>query len=216
MDRHQLWDKRLAYVASLDIESDRLGNGEPGPESVAANARASGSPVAPNAEREAARFCQMPALTRGFRPNSRLYNVLGESRVLGKEALLGTVLSFQERLYLRPEFEIAELEGTWILETDDRTPLWCRYKGVIRPGPLWSAVVRGQRLDSPLPAESTALTRDAIEAAAIPVKTYITARFESGNTKYKWLVERQCAGYGYVHVWYQKVIRSTFDVYALI
>jgi hypothetical protein len=46
-------------------------------------------------------------------------------------------------------------------------------------------------------------------------KLFITPRFDTAYPKYKWLTERQCAGFGLLTIDDGQIVQATFDIYSL-
>jgi hypothetical protein len=121
------------------------------------------------------------------------------------------VESFEERAFVpvAADEKAGMVEGSIVIRTDDGAILDSRYGGSLtvryplrvrreRDGALWED---DRRRDPVVPPFRTS--------------AFIAPRFESSSPKYRWLVERQCAGFGIVEVTSAGQWRATYDFYAL-
>ena len=139
--------------------------------------------------------------TPGEAKQQLVYNALGEARVLGEEALTGHVEFAQDTIRYLPTANFADISGRFLILTGGSQRVEAEYEGVVRAGKSWFSVCDSyaQRLgDTP-----------------ITTKAHMRLRFETGSTKYRWLVKYQCVGYGTMLIRWGAPCQSTFDIYAL-
>jgi hypothetical protein len=144
-----------------------------------------------------------------FEPR-RVYHVFEDRRTEGNDAILGQVTHFEERAFLpvSGEEKAGMVEGSIVIRTDDGATIDSRYGGSISVRyPLRVRRERnGSTGDNGAPMEKPAPFRTNV---------FIAPRFETSSQKYRWLAERQCAGFGIVEVTPAGDWRATYDFYAL-
>jgi hypothetical protein len=187
MNRRNFLDKRLDYLFSFDLDLARS-RGRPGntcPAVITSQAHDFGQ------------------LADAQKPP--IYNALGDARVLAEEAIAGRVEFAQDTIRYLPDSDFAEIRGRVVLKTNDEQTIQGEYEGVARAGRSWLAV-RSSFGEQSAPAG----VRDEIET-----KANVRLRFETGSTKYQWLVKYQCVGYGKLGLRGGEPSSATFDIYAL-
>lgn len=134
-----------------------------------------------------------------------VYNAHGESRVLSDEALTGRVEFAQDTIRYVPQSDFADVLGRVVLKTDDQQTIQGEYTGVVRAGRSWYALRSGFG-----DARVSELKRAAVET-----KAHVRIRFETGSTKYRWIVGYQCVGFGRFLLCHGEPAAAMFDIYAL-
>ncbi|HKQ70036.1 MAG TPA: DUF3237 family protein [Polyangiaceae bacterium] len=188
MERATFYEKNLRYVLSFDAD---LGLAR----------RASTAAEYPQRRDEVA---ALGAHTHVFDSANEapVYNALSESRVLGGElAVTGHLRFLQERAEFMPSADYGRWDGRLVLYTEDRQVIEAKFDGFFRAGHRWHWVQRG---------ESAAEGDGSVET-----KAFLSVRFETGSSKYKWIVGVQCVAYGLMGVLNGDLTRVTFDVYAM-
>jgi len=128
-----------------------------------------------------------------------VYHVLDDISVEGNDAITGAVRMSRDWVFLPSGDKYGSIEGSLVIETDDDAVIDSRYKGCLAVGSLGVGHF----------GDSTA------ELGATRAKLFIAPRFETSYPKYKWLTERQCAGFGIVDIENGMAVRATMDIYAL-
>jgi hypothetical protein len=188
MERQSLFSKQLNYLFSFDLD---LG-------AARADAR-KGAPA------DSAAVMTSSANRADPNPKTNVYHALGASNVLGYDALSGTVEFVQDTIRYLPRNNFAEIFGRLVIRSDDNQLIQGEYAGMARSGRGWLAVrssygSRGQQ---------------SAREPAVDAKAHVRVRFETGSTKYQWLVGHQCVGYGTLELCRGEPARGTFDIYAL-
>lgn len=133
-----------------------------------------------------------------FDPQS-VYHVLDEDSVASNEAIRGRVELSRDSAFIPDQQPVGAIEGSIVVVTFDDAIIDSRYVGSLALGPLGSG-----HFDSPTDPDRHSR-----------VRVFIAPRFETAYPKYKWLTERQCAGFGVLEVQEGQVSRATFDIYAM-
>jgi hypothetical protein len=128
------------------------------------------------------------------------YHVFDDSIVEDNDALVGTVRWTEEDITVGAG-GVGEISGVIALATDDGAVIDSRYQGSMLLGPLGGRCFAA-------PANPAAPSR-------VRVRSFIAPRFDSPYTKYKWLTERQCAGFGMIEMFDGRIVTATFDIYAM-
>lgn len=131
---------------------------------------------------------------------SEVFHALGDESVMGHEALAGKVVWFDERLLITGESDVGRTDSTVTVRTSDGALIWSRYRGRLRLGRLGL-----RRLLVPVSNES---------ASTFQAKAFVTPRFETDSSRYKWLTERQCVAYGRLDIKDGVIASASYDVYA--
>jgi len=131
-----------------------------------------------------------------------VYHVLDDTTVEDNDAIVGTVGNVHDTAVVACHDTVAAVEGRITIQTRDEGALiHSHYKGSLSLGPLGLAHF-----------EPLAEQRPERETRA---KMFIGPRFETAHPKYKWLAERQCAGFGLMTIRGGCASRYTVDIYAL-
>jgi hypothetical protein len=139
--------------------------------------------------------------------DARVYNALNEARTLGAEALKGRIQFLQQWIVYPAGQHFAELRGRLTILADDGAVLESEYAGVFHPDTLRREL---PALDpSPLPGAALSASSN------LQTKAFLSMRFDTGSTKYRWLVQYQCAAFGRLALEGGTPILGTFDVYAM-
>ena len=133
-------------------------------------------------------------------PEQPVYSALGEPRVMGEEIPAGHVEFMQETMYYLPHQQYADISGRVLFRAKDEQLIEADYEGVVRAGRAWLAV-RNEY--------------GGKQGSHIETKAHIHLRFETGSTKYRWLVKHQCVGYGKLWLHTGEPSFATFDIYAV-
>jgi uncharacterized protein DUF3237 len=191
MERKEFFNKRLLYLFSVDLPlPDRS--------------------VQSQGDARPANFASHTHLFKNAQ--APIYNALSEARVLkalgepGEEAIGGQVHLLQEWTSYVPGQEFGEIHGRMVIFTHDDEVLESAYTGIFSAGPQWHWLTAA--------AASNAGDR-ARSRARLEAKAFISARFDTTSTRYRWLVEHQCVGYGRLKLEAGNPTSATFDVYAL-
>jgi hypothetical protein len=134
--------------------------------------------------------------------SSPVYNALGDARVLGETAITGHVACVQERIDFLHGEKYGEINGRLVIRTADACLIEGEYSGVLRAGARWQ-LLQGDY-------ESIVQNERALETRA-----QISTHFETGSTKYRWLVQHRCVGYGSMKLKRGEPTWASFDIYAL-
>lgn len=132
---------------------------------------------------------------------SVVYNALGETQVGGEPAITGFVNLAQDKIDFPPGREYGEMTGRLVIRTPDGSMIESAYTGVLRSRTSWPLLTRDYGAE-----------KDAPEVEA---KAQLTTRFETGAAKYRWLVSRQCAGFGCLRLRGGEPTWASFDIYSL-
>jgi hypothetical protein len=159
-----------------------------------------GSRAAPPTARERAAAEQKLKEARDPGPWA-VYHVLDDITVEDNDAITGAVRMVRDWVFLPTGDKFGAIEGSLVIETDDDAVIDSRYKGCLSVGSLGIG-----HFDESAPEEKGVPTR---------AKLFIAPRFETAYPKYKWLTERQCAGFGLVDIEDGVAVRATIDIYAL-
>jgi len=134
---------------------------------------------------------------------SSAFHVRGDSTVLGNDAVEGKVVWFDERLFLNKSNDTGDIEARLTVRTIDDALIWTRYTGKLRLGRMgYRRLLIGTRRDEPEGFSDYEL------------KAFITPRFETDSSKYRWLTERQCVAYGQVSIKAGRICSAKYDVYS--
>jgi hypothetical protein len=126
-----------------------------------------------------------------------VYHVQDDITVEGNDAVSGHVQVSRDAVSLGRNERFGSIEGSLVIVTEDDAVIDSRYRGSLAVGAL------GIGHFDDIPSEPTR------------ARVFITPRFETSYPKYKWLTERQCAGFGVVDIVNGGACRATFDIYAL-
>jgi hypothetical protein len=138
--------------------------------------------------------------------DSRVFQVLGERVSDDVQPLSGTIVEGGDWPFLREDIDIGTVDVRVVIRTDDRPAeiIHASWGGVFPIG------VGGFRK---LTSERPKLGDENDPARATIV---IEPRFETAvNSKYRWLMDYQCIGFGRIDIVKSRVRRSTVDVYAM-
>jgi hypothetical protein len=135
-------------------------------------------------------------------PPPTVYHALGESHVLGEPVVQGHVVLTQERIEFYTGEDFGEITGRLVLRTLDDVLIEASYQGVVRARQSWPVLWRQAG-----PGRKG--------AATLETRAHISAHFETGSTKYAWLPQHQCIGYGRLTLKGGEAEQASFDVYAL-
>jgi hypothetical protein len=137
--------------------------------------------------------------------DSRVYNALNEARTLGAEALKGRIRFLQQWVTYPAEQQFAELRGRLTILADDGAVLESDYAGVFHPDT--------HRRE--LTAEDSSPGSGTGASSNLQTKAFLSMKFDTGSTKYRWLVQYQCVAFGRLALEKGTPILGTFDVYAM-
>lgn len=215
--RRYLIDKGLVYLFSYDLPwtPPPLRDDEPSKEfgfiPVPGGLRLE-SHLQPSGSAPARATAQRPtaAAPLPFAP-WKVYHVHDDISVEGNDAISGSVRMYRDSLFLPRGDRYGTVDGAVVIETSDQAVIDARFRGSISLGSLgvghFDQATRDDGHD----------TADWGDTGSTPtrVKVFITPRFETAYPKYKWLTERQCAGFGVVDIEEGWPKRATIDIYAL-
>jgi hypothetical protein len=143
----------------------------------------------------------------GSEGDAPVYNALDQEFVFGEIPIRGQIQVLELRVKYPDRQEHGELEGRLTMFTDDGAVLEAGYHGVFHAGPQWHwLTAQGS------PVASQAARRAAAE---LQVRACISLRFDTGSTKYRWVVQYQCVGYGRMCLRDGVPVSGTFDVHAM-
>jgi hypothetical protein len=192
MDRDFFFRRELRYLFSFDAPLD---DGRALVESGDGRWARSGVPV----ERGEHAPQTHPYAATGI--ESPVYNALGGELELG---VRGAFLFLQEGIRYPAGYEYGELTGRYVIETYDRQLIEATYSGTLRAGASWHWLANPQT------------HRGGRHFATVHAKAFITARHDTPSTKYRWLAQLQCVGYGRIDLVAGAPIAMTFDVYGML
>lgn len=128
---------------------------------------------------------------------SKAFHALGDEVVLGNDAVFGTVVWFDERMFIAEQNSVGTVDTRLTVRTSDGALIWSHYKGRVRFGRLGYRRLLGDN-----------------GATSFEAKVFVAPRFETDTTKYKWLTERQCVAYGRLKVEDGAIASAAYDVYS--
>jgi len=186
--RRYLFEKELIYLFSYDVALREHGRMEvQGGRTVSLSASDGvGGDETPPQEEEP------------FTPRL-VYHVMDDNRIEDNDAITGSITWLRTSLYVPDAERTGSIEGTIGITTGDQAVLDSCYKGSFSMGSLGAG-----HFDS-------ILSKDQVTR----IKAFISPHFETPYPKYKWLGERQCAGFGLIEMKDGLVTRATFDIYAM-
>jgi Protein of unknown function (DUF3237) len=154
-----------------------------------------GAGESPDVNSDAANAVRVNRATEKDTPPS-VYNALSETRAAGQDAIKGRVVFSEAVLVYPSDCEFANLSCRLVLSTSDNRTIRCTMDGVVRSHLHWDMV---RMPDDP----------------GTEVKAHVAARFHTSASKYQWLVQQQCVGYGRMTLLRGKPGDATFDIYRL-
>ena len=188
--RRFLFEKNLVYLFSYDLDLQ-----EEARVAVPGGLRISTAHVAGKSEgREGDSF-----------KNRLVYHVLDNDTVEGNDAIVGNVQWIKDSTLIGYNDRTGSVEGRIAIKTSDHAILDSRYGGSFALSALGLDHLRR-------PDEKVVTEKPPLETQ---VKMFIAPRFDTAYPKYKWLSERQCAGFGSVTIKNGEISRATFDIYCL-
>ena len=128
---------------------------------------------------------------------SRAFHALGDEVVLGNDAVSGTVVWFDEKMFIAQENSVGTVDTKLTVRTSDGALIWSHYKGRVRFGRFGYRRLLGDG-----------------GAASFEAKVFVAPRFETDTSRYKWLTERQCVAYGRLKVADGAIASAAYDVYS--
>jgi hypothetical protein len=128
---------------------------------------------------------------------SRAFHALGDELVLGNDAVFGTVVWFDERMFIAEQNSVGTVDTKLTVRTPDGALIWSHYKGRVRFGRLGYRRLLGDH-----------------GATSFEAKVFVAPRFETDTGKYRWLTERQCVAYGRLKVEGGAITSAAYDVYS--
>ena len=133
---------------------------------------------------------------------SRVYNVTGETFVMGEKVITGTIVWGCD-LALAREDDLELLDVRMVIETDDGAVIEGEVGGTLAPGPrtFRQVVTEKPKLGS--------------EQQPCELNIFLSPRFRTGDSKYRWLNERQCIGFGRIKFIESVARQSTIDVWMM-
>jgi len=135
---------------------------------------------------------------------SRVYHALRERTVsgLGFQAISGTLAWGGDWLYWRND-DVEQSEIHMTIKTDDGETIdgFYHIRGYMGPGGFRHIVSEKEKIGK--------------EKAPVDWPVVTTPRFETTSTKYQWVTEYQCVGFGRAQVIRSEIRRITYDIYAL-
>jgi hypothetical protein len=192
--RRYLIDKKLVYLFSYDLAWPATGDATFAIIMVPGGARLESHLKDPE------QFAPMETRLAGLPPLApgSVYHVHDDISVEGNDTITGTVNLLRDSVFLPHGDRAGVIEGAIIITTSDGAVIDARYKGSIAVGTLGL-----QHFDM---GNGGGVTR---------ARFFTTPRFDSCYGKYKWLTERQCAGFGYVDIKDGRPREGSVDIYAL-
>jgi len=136
-----------------------------------------------------------------------VYHALDEAQVGGEPAITGQVAFAQDKIDFPPGRDFGEISGRLVIRTRDKALIESTYTGVLRARAFWPLVVRDYG--------GVADAQANADLPEVETKAQLTTHFETGSAKYRWLVERQCAGFGRVRLRGGEPTWASFDIYSL-
>jgi uncharacterized protein DUF3237 len=219
--RRYLIDKGLVYLFSYDLPWTSLAaDKDRAAREVALFPVPGGARLESHLRNEPRPRPAAPAPSAGALPFSpwEVYHVHDDISVEGNDAIAGSVKMSRDSLFLPREERFGTVEGALVIVTDDAAVIDSRYRGSIALGTLGLGHFDEQEENEADGEQAGAdgwLPPGATPGAPTRVKLFITPRFETAYPKYKWLTERQCAGFGVVDIENGRPARATIDIYAL-
>jgi hypothetical protein len=134
--------------------------------------------------------------------NSRVYNVAGETTLLGERLVAGTVAWGTDWLLARKD-DIEIIDVRLVIRTDEGSLIEKCTSGIFSPGPR-----AFRRLVTEKPKIGT-------ELQPVAGAVHVAPRFHSGDPKYGWLSGRQCLAFGEVLFIKSVARQASFDVYVM-
>jgi hypothetical protein len=135
---------------------------------------------------------------------SRVYHVLRE-RIGGKgqfPLITGTIIAGGDQALIR-EDDVAISSVRMIIKTDDGALIASTYRGISYLG------MGGYR-------EVVSGNRPGAVGTPIAKRIIITPQYETSSSKYKWLMDERCVGFGRLEVMDNILRRATYDIYAMM
>lgn len=188
MNRKFFFSRRMDYLFSFDLNLARNGAQALCPEAITSKT-----------------VQQEP--DRNDPPPRTVYHALRESHVMGEPVVQGHVVLAQERIQFHAGADFGDISGRLVLRTEDDVLIEGSYQGVVRTRQRWPVLWRQDGPGYQGPGNEKPI--------AIETKAYISAHFETGSTRYAWLPQHQCIGYGKLTLLGGEPERASFDVYAL-
>jgi hypothetical protein len=133
---------------------------------------------------------------------SRLYNVAGETALLGESVFSGSMVWGTDAVLVR-EDDMEILDVRILVRTDDGSLVTAEYAGVFAPGP---------RSFRQVVSEKPKLGSEQNPAEGI---FFAAPRFRTGAAKYRWLNGRQCLAFGRVKFIESVARQATLDVWLM-
>jgi hypothetical protein len=142
---------------------------------------------------------------------SRAFHVKGDNVVLGNDAIEGAVVWFSERIFLVEGNDAGRIEARLTLRTFDDALIWAHYEGRLRLGRMgYRRFLTGRSGYE----EKELSAAEVLSLSNFEAKAFVTPRFETNSSKYRWITERQCVGYGRVIVQDGAFRAAKYDVYS--
>lgn len=135
--------------------------------------------------------------------DSRVYQVIQDRVAEDVEPLSGAIIEGGDWPLLRQDVDIGTVDVRVVIRTDDNAIIHASWGGVFPTG-----VGGFRKLMSERPKLGT---EDAPEVGAIVIEP----RFETTHSRYRYLMDYQCVGFGRVYIVKSQVRRSTVDIYAM-
>jgi hypothetical protein len=134
--------------------------------------------------------------------DSRVYNVTGETFVLGEKVISGTVKWGCDWALARKD-DVELMDVRLIIQTDDGAAIEGEVVGILAPGPRTFRHVLTER------------PKLGSEQQPAELKIFVAPRFRSGHVKYRWLNDRQCLAFGRIKFIDSVARQSTLDVWLM-
>ena len=134
--------------------------------------------------------------------DSRVYNVAGETLLLGEKVLSGTIVWGGDFAFVRQD-DIEALDVRVVIRSDDGALIEGEYCGVVAPGPRTFTQVFSEK------------PKLGSEQSPAELSFHVAPRFRTADPRYKWLSGRQCLAYGRVKFIECVARQATLDVWMM-
>ncbi len=156
-----------------------------------------------------------PAFDGPFAPWS-VYHVHDDISVDGNDAITGDVLLTRDSMFLPFGQKFGTMEGCLLLKTSDGAVIESHHRGSVSVGALGIGHFDFPDSDSKSDSGTDRKRRrgEAERPMLTRIRFYISPRFDTAYSKYRWLTQRQCAGFGVVDILRGAPARATVDIYS--
>jgi len=117
--------------------------------------------------------------------DSRAYSVAGEAKLLGQKPVSGTI-EWGTDFVLAREDDLELLDVRFVIRADDGACIEVEVHGVLAAGPRSFVKIVSEK------------PKFGTEKAPVDGTLFVAPRCRSGDSRYKWLSDRQCLGFGQV------------------